>query len=82
MTDRNGAVFPSEERSHSTRLREPQQKNNAVLPPTRTRETELQPGSFVYDMRPMIQIQKLLGHMPFHMDGSGNNENENRNRCV
>jgi hypothetical protein len=80
MTDGRGVIMYSpEEQFHITKLRESQKKKNVVFPTTETPETKIQPGSFVYDLRPMFQLQKLLGHFPLHTYDSGNIGNENNN---
>jgi hypothetical protein len=74
VTDRTGLVmFYREEIFHKTRPQKTWMKKNIVLP-TMTPDAATEPGSFIYDMKPLLRVYRLLGCFPIHMKDSGNIE--------
>jgi hypothetical protein len=76
MTQNPGVLMVPNEFTRSTWLRETPQKS-AVFPVTEPPKAEIRLGSFVYIMKPMFELQKILGHFPLHINTSGNVADEN-----
>jgi hypothetical protein len=82
VTNTSGTVmFSPEKKIHLIKLPETQQKKNVVFPTTETPRTELQ-DSFTSDLRPILHLQKILGHFPLHMNYSGNIDSGNNKAAI
>lgn len=66
-------MFSYEGHFYDSYQREPSLKRNVVFPIKKPTNTQGRAESFMNDIRPIMEICRLLGQYPLHMKDTGNN---------